>query len=194
MEHVGVLQSIAEISVALAGFGGLTAGLGYRTRGDWSGDDRVRLFALVIISLSVVFACYLPSVASSLGSLAPWRIASAFFLLVPLSLLCGQAWMGRRGAPAGYSRAAIWLLFGIQVAALAPLSIVALGFASAKAHGLYLSATLLMLFDASVLFVRLLATSFRDGPLAGPSILLPASKLDSRMGVDWRQDETGSFF
>ncbi len=166
MELVGVLQSIAEVSVALAGFGGLAAGLGYRTRGDWSGDDRIRLFALAIISLSVVFACYLPTVIGALGSLAPWRIASAIFLLVPLSLLGGQVWINLRGMPAGYSRAAVGLLFGIQLAAVALLSIVALGVASSKAQGLYLSATLLMLLDASVMFVRLLATSFRGGPPA----------------------------
>jgi hypothetical protein len=110
MEHVSVLQSIAEVGVALAGFGGLAAGLGYRTRGDWSGDDKIRLFALVTISLSVVFACYLPSAVNALGSPAPWRIASAVFLLVPLSLLCGQIWLNRRGVPIGYSRAAIGLL------------------------------------------------------------------------------------
>jgi quinol-cytochrome oxidoreductase complex cytochrome b subunit len=118
---------------------------------------------LAMISLAVVFGCYFPHVATSLGATNPWRIASTVFLLVPLSILFHQAWLNRHGVPAGTNRAVAGLLATIMLASVVVLSLVVLGFASSNAPGLYLLAALLVLLDASVLFVRLLVTSFRGG-------------------------------
>ena len=43
MESASVLESIAVVAIAFAGFGGIAAGLGYRARGTWSPDDQMRL-------------------------------------------------------------------------------------------------------------------------------------------------------
>jgi len=163
MDSASVLESIAEVAIALAGFGGIAAGLGYRARGTWSRDDQFRLMLLAGVSLVVVFACFLPYVTYHLGSTAPWRVASAVFLVFPAFGVISQLWFFRRGLPAGYSRIAAGLVVIAQVAVLALLFAVALGYTGPREFGFYLSAILLSLFLASLFFVRLLATSFRSG-------------------------------
>ena len=56
MEPADILQTIAEIAMGLAGFGGIAAGLGYRARGEWRSDDQMRLIGMACTSLLVVFA------------------------------------------------------------------------------------------------------------------------------------------
>jgi len=162
VESGSVLESIAEVAIALAGFGGIAAGLGYRARGEWSRDDQVRLIGLALFGLAVTFACFLPYVTHELGSGAPFRLASALYLPVVASGWLFQIWFNRRGVPDGYSATAALLNFMAQVAASALLLATALGYAGGREFGLYLSAIILMLFHTSVLFVRLLITSFRS--------------------------------
>jgi hypothetical protein len=167
VESASILESIAEVAIALAGFGGIAAGLGYRARGTWSSDDQLRLMLMAGTGLAVVFACFLPYVTHHLGASSPWRMASALFLLFPASTLLYQLWVFRRGLPAGFSRLASWLVAIAQLVAVGLLLTAALGHAGSREFGFYLSAILLALFNASVLFVRLLATSFRrDEPAA----------------------------
>lgn len=63
--------------------------------------------------------------------------------------------------PDGASRLTVYSLYATQIVALALLAVAGLGFAATYHFGLYLSAVLLALLQASVLFVRLLVTSFR---------------------------------
>ena len=169
VESASVLESIAEVAIALAGFGGIAAGLGYRARGSWSRDDQLRLMLLASAGLAVVFACFLPYVTYHLGSSAPWRLAGALFLVVVLFGLLYQVWFfrrritqfGNRILPAAYSRIASWLVFTTQIVALALLFAVVLGYAGPREFGFYLSAVLLLLVQAALFFVRLLITSFR---------------------------------
>ena len=163
LESAGVLESIAEVGIALAGFGGIAAGLGYRTRGTWTLDDQARISLLAFAGLAVVFACYLPHVTHHLGSTAPWRMASILFLPYPAFWLIRVASFNRGGVPAGFSRIAAWLVFISLIATSTLLLAAGLGFAGSRVFGLYVCAVLLTLFQASVYFVRLLATSFRTG-------------------------------
>jgi len=167
VESASVLESIAEVGIALAGFGGIAAALGHRARGVWSPADRLRLILLASFSLAVVFACFLPYVTYHLGSTAPWRMASALFFPFPASALIYQVWFNRRGFPAGYSRIAAWFLFSALVASSVLLLTAAIGYAGPRVFGFYLSAVLVTLFQASLVFVRLLITSFsRSEPAA----------------------------
>lgn len=167
MESGSVLESIAEVAIALAGFGGIAAGLGYRARGEWSRDDQVRLIGLALFGLAVTFACFLPYLTHHLGAAAPLRTASALYLPVTTSGWLFQIWFNRGGVPVGYSKAAALLNFVAQIAASALLLAATLGYAVGREFGFYLGAVLLMLFHTSVLFVRLLITSFRsDEPVA----------------------------
>jgi hypothetical protein len=127
----------------------------------------LRLILLVVFSLAVVFACFLPYVMHYLGSTAPWRMASAFILPFPISVLLYQVWLDRWGTPdeyrpGGYSRIATWLLFTTLIASSALLSAATFGYAGPRGFGFYLSAVLITLFQASLVFVRLLITSFRS--------------------------------
>ncbi len=177
MESASVLESIAEVAIALAGFGGIAAGLGYRTRGTWSPDDQARVILLASAGLVVVFACFLPYVTHHLGSTAPWRVASALFLVILTGGLLYQVWFFRRrikGAPGesrrlpvAYSRIATWLILISWILASALLFTVVIGSAGPREFGFYLSAVLLTLVQASAYFVRLLITSFRMG---GPAV------------------------
>jgi hypothetical protein len=162
MEYASVLESIAEVGIGLAGFGGLAAGLGYRARGTWSPQDQFRLIMLASSALAVVFACFLPYVTHHLGSTAPWRMASALFLPFPTLSLLYVLWRARRVALAGYSRIAGSLGIIFLIGASALLFATALGYADPREFGFYLSAILLMLLYASLFFFRLLITSFRS--------------------------------
>jgi len=161
LDSSSVLESIAEVAIALAGFGGIAAGLGYRARGGWSSDDQLRLMLLAMTGLAVVFGCFIPYVTHQLGSAAPWRTASTIFLLVPVSTMLFQIWFLRRGLPAGFSRIATVLVSISLIVALTLLLAAALGYAGARESGFYVTAILLMLFQTSLFFLRLLATSFR---------------------------------
>jgi hypothetical protein len=136
VESTSVLESIAE--VALAGFGGIAAGLGYRARGEWSPEDQLRLIWLAASGLAVVFACFLPYVTHHLGSSTPFRMASALFLPITTFGLLFQVWLNRRGLPAGYSRIAAWLVFVAQISASALLFTAAFGYAAPREFGFYL--------------------------------------------------------
>ena len=64
--------------------------------------------------------------------------------------------------PAGYSRTAALVIFVASVATASLLIATVASTSPARDFGLYLSAILFQLFQASVYFVRLLFTSFRE--------------------------------
>jgi len=180
LDSTDVLQSIAEVAIALAGFGGIASGLGYRARGVWSREDRSRLVGMVQASLFVVFASYLPFAIMSLGVSATWRVASAV-VLVPHAGSLVQSFrliirFARSGTPSttatsmagssgSYSITAALLSLACQLCALVLLILAAIGAVPDREFGLYLSALLLILFVACALFVRLLVASFQgDDP------------------------------
>lgn len=64
MDSHEILGMIAGISVALAGFGGIVAGIGRRASSEWTSDDRTRLQGIARISIVIVFACLLPGLVA----------------------------------------------------------------------------------------------------------------------------------
>ena len=160
MQAAEILQTVAEIAVALAGFGGLAAGLGYRAHESWSGMDRLRLISLTIVSLAVAFACLLPFAVTQLSPGDPWRMSSACFVLVPIGMLFLLIWTNHRGVQAGVSKTAVIIVGGSSISAALLLLIVLLLPDPGRDFGFYFCAILLQLLNASVLFVRLLMTSF----------------------------------
>ena len=163
MESADILQTIAEIAMGLAGFGGIAAGLGYRARGDWSDDDQVRLMGMAYTSLLVVFAALLPFVAHHLSASDPWRVCA--FIVLPLVAinLASALRVFRHGIPTAYNPAASVLLVLNQLAAFAVLLVICSNIYAESNFGLYLLASVLILFVAAMLFYRLLSTSFRGG-------------------------------
>ena len=170
MGSAGVLESIAEVAIALAGFGGVAAGLGYRARGTWSEDDRLRLILLAGVGGAVVFACFLPYAIHHLETTPPWRLSSLFFLPISVAFLAYVVWRVSPypgGFPAGYSRIMAVVTVANQFAITFLLLVAAFGDVGTQLFGFYLSATLLTLFQAFLFFIRLLVTAFRaTGPAA----------------------------
>ncbi len=116
---------------------------------------------MVLISLLVVFSCLLPYVIHNLGVRAPWRPASVTLLLFQLVNVGVFVWLFRRGVPEGYSRIAAALVLFVNLATVSVLVVASTGYAPPSQSGLFLFAVVLLLLNASIMFVRLLLTSFR---------------------------------
>lgn len=162
MEAADILLNVAQIALGLAGFGGIAAGLGYRTREEWTDDDQVRLMAMAYLSILVVFAALLPFVIHHLGFLSHWRVCA--FIILPLQVisLVSALRVFRHGIPSAYSPFASALLLLSHAGAFLVLSVVCLNLYANINSGLYLLASVLMLFIAALLFFRLLSTSFKE--------------------------------
>jgi hypothetical protein len=175
LESASILQAIAEVAIGLAGFGGIAAGLGYRARGAWSGQDRTRLIQMVVSSLAVVFACFLPYAVHHLGGQQPWSLSSAVLVLAPawfLSFQWRRVFAQTRPSSvtvqSGFSRSLAIFLFLVNLGALLLFLISAFRLARPNlSFGLYLAAVMLLLVASAAVFVRLLSTSFGpDEPAA----------------------------
>jgi hypothetical protein len=161
METSEVLLTVAEVAIALAGFGGIAAGLGYRSRGSWNEQDRFRLLVMVSVSLTIVFACLAPFTLQNAGVDAPWRIAGGLLLLVPIGNLVIQYRLFRHGMPPGFS---VWTTLSILASNLGGMTFIVLILFDLTGkyaeEGLYLAAVVLLLFSPAILFLRLIITSF----------------------------------
>jgi len=163
MESAEILQTVAEIAMALAGFGGIAAGLGYRVRGDWSDDDQIRLMGMAYTSLLVVFAALLPFVVHHLSDIVPWRVCAIIVLPLQAINLANVFRVFRRGIPTAYNPFASILLLLTQLAAFGVLLVICSNCYIESNFGLYLLASVLILVVAALLFYRLLSTSFKGG-------------------------------
>lgn len=78
MDTQSVLTTVAEVSIALAGFTGVVAVLGNRRKHDWTAEERLQLRTLVETSLTAVFASFAPSVFYLVVTSEPavWRSAN----------------------------------------------------------------------------------------------------------------------
>ena len=175
MESASILQSIAEVAVGLAGFGGIAAGLGYRTRGEWSAQDRVRLLGVVVNSLFVILGCFLPFAVHHLGIQPPWFLSGAVLCVAPVwgfwlqwRRVVAHSQAGHVSVQSGYNPPLAAVIALINLVALTLFLAVAFGVAKPGIEfGLYLTAVLLVLVNAAVSFLRLLATAFgEDAPSA----------------------------
>ncbi len=83
MDHGEILLTLAEVSVAFAGFSGVVAVFGRRDPGSWAFSDRFRFFSLVHTSLASLLLCILPFglLAFHVAEESVWRSLSALFVL-----------------------------------------------------------------------------------------------------------------
>ena len=89
------LQTIAELSIALAGFTGIVAALGRRAQGEWEPHERARLESLLWAAVGGVVFSMAPSVAasSSLSEATIWRVGNGVFGFLHVA---AAAWFFRR--------------------------------------------------------------------------------------------------
>ena len=161
MESGEILTTIAEVSVALAGFGGIAAGLGYRSHGRWNDQDRIRLLIMVSVCLGIVFACLTPYTFEKVGLPDPWRVSSGLVTLIPISILIIQYRLFRRGLPEGFSLITTLSILASNVIGLTLLLVLAFGmFQNEAEEGFYILSILSLLVSPAILFLRLIITSF----------------------------------
>jgi hypothetical protein len=95
-EISSAFETMAEISIAVAGFAGIIVILGERV-GQLHPEDRLRLWWLLCNSAGGVVLGVLPSVlvSASVGAPMIWRIWSGFYLLVAAIWSAGSILMSR---------------------------------------------------------------------------------------------------
>jgi hypothetical protein len=157
------LLTIAEIAVAFAGFASLVSVLGSTSSHEHPLVQSIRFRGMVVLSLTVLAFSLVPFVPMSLGvsPLTSWRISSALFLVGGVSSLFAGLRQISTARAAGVSpvrgtavRRAV--VFGSEGVALLLLGSNVLGFTAAVAAGVYLTALLLFLLGAGIMFVTLL--------------------------------------
>ena len=84
LAYQGTLQTIAELSIALAGFTGVVVALGRRGQGEWAAVERARLESLLQAAVGGVVFSIAPSVALSAGVSDDtiWRVGNAVLCVV----------------------------------------------------------------------------------------------------------------
>jgi len=97
MHGSDVLQTMAQIAVAFAGFSGIVAA--FNQQGDrWGAADRMRVRSLIVASLAAMFFALLPSGldVTELAERSIWRTSSAALGLFMVVGQAGGLWMMAR--------------------------------------------------------------------------------------------------
>ena len=165
MDHRDILLTLAEISVAFAGFSGVVAVFGRRDPGTWSFADRVRFFMLVHASLSSLLLCIVPFglLALNVAEASVWRSLSA--LIVLNIIVVGFLFIRRFLAASSSERAEFTLIvFPVFFAILAAVLVLNIyNVAVGATFGRFLVTLIFLLAYSSFLFARMLVSAFGAG-------------------------------
>ncbi|MFQ5515565.1 MAG: hypothetical protein ACE5FG_14205 [Myxococcota bacterium] len=168
VDESDVLHTLAEVSVAFAGFSGVVAVFGRRDPTTWSFADRLRFTTLIESSLIALLFCVLPSClfALHLSEEAAWRTLSGLFAAyLVFRGVHGPRRIRAASSPetAEVSRGAVVIVLFLDGGGLLLnlYNVVLLG-----ELGPFLAALLLLLTKAGFLFARLLLLSFRGSRAA----------------------------
>jgi len=158
---IDILLSVAEIAVAFAGFAAIAGVIGNRQAASQYHDFE-RLRGVVVASVVVVVASLIPIVLSRFGLAdeAVWRIASGIALIINLlglaQVIRGGRQSGLISADRFYTRIAYAIEVPIELTVIANV----LGLFPSHLAALYLAFLVLLLCQAAVVFVGLLASLF----------------------------------
>ena len=99
MEHSGLLQALAEVATAFAGFTGIVVALAGRARADWRSNHTTAIVSLLASSLGVVFFAFVPDLvrAAGLDTDLAWRISASLFAAYHVVVIVG-GFSARRSA------------------------------------------------------------------------------------------------
>lgn len=86
MHSTDILQTVAEVAIALAGFSGVVVALGRRDSRDWTSEELLRLRTLVEPSLIALFGSFLPGTIQLVvePETLVWKSSNAVFCLMGL--------------------------------------------------------------------------------------------------------------
>ena len=159
MSESDILQTFAEVGVAIAGFTGVVFVLGSRAAGEWSRTERMWFSILLDSSVRVIFYALLPVVLESyLSTSTAWRWsagllgAEGFVFLTRLWL---RFWSHRQAWPTTWRRL-MMANFIVATLQFGSCLLVAAGQLSELQALLYLLLLLNYLVSALVNFVYLL--------------------------------------
>jgi hypothetical protein len=100
----GILTTLAEVGIALAGFSGIVAVLGGRAGDTWSEVDRLRLSLLVHTSFAAVIWSFAPLLltAADLSTAIVWQVTSGAYVAYLLVVLAYRSRQMRAAVRAGW--------------------------------------------------------------------------------------------
>ena len=118
MDTQSVLTTVAEVSIALAGFTGVVAVLGNRRKHDWTAEERLQLRTLVETSLTALFASFAPSVLYLVFSSEPavWRSANLILGTLHLANLIGFLRRAKEAKPTDSQKGLLVIGIGMILA------------------------------------------------------------------------------
>jgi hypothetical protein len=158
MEAEGILTTLAEVAIAIAGFSGIVVALQNRTV-DLSETDKLRFSALLQVSFGAVFFSFVPIVLYLMHPSEPfvWRWSSGLWLVYIACTAAYRVPQLRRfsvsGPRADTSKAALGFLF-IQLCTSVLLQVANVVWL--RVSWPHVVTNILGMFLAFVLFVRLL--------------------------------------
>lgn len=166
MEGESIFLTIAEISVAFAGFSGVVVVMGRRSAGDWRTGETLRFWQMIEVSLTALVFSLLPIVFHHIGLPVAYTWASCSGMLALVSgIQMGRAvWRTKKAARTdksiSLSFTTLFFLVGIVVVLLLIGNTLGIGFKRTLAP--YLIGVFWQLCLGCVLFWRLLR--FSDFP------------------------------
>jgi hypothetical protein len=168
VDHGDILLTLAEVSVAFAGFAGVVAVFGRRDPGTWSFADRFRFFALVYSSLSSLLLCVLPFglFAFGIAESSVWRSLSTLAALC--SIVVFVLALRRLRAASSSDRAGFtWIVMPVSISiGAAVLALNVYNATVSATFGPFLLAVIFLLVASSFLFARMLVSAYGEGPAA----------------------------
>jgi hypothetical protein len=126
MQSHDILQTIAEVAVALTGFSGVVVVLGPRGSGSWSREDLLQLRTLVEPSLVALFGSFLPGAIHLAVRSEPfaWRLSNGALGLLGLFALVAFARRSRlAGTTVGQRVLAVFTILGLGALFLASVGL-----------------------------------------------------------------------
>ncbi len=158
MDYQDLLQTLAEVSVALAGFSGVVSVFGRRRTGEWDPADRLHLSFMLETSLAALFLSILPFalLAAELSPRWTWTVMSG--VLAAFLVLVDGAAIYRYRRLSSDQQIGMGRILG-TASLLGDLCVIVLqlfNVFSAREFSLYLIGLIWLLFSCAISFVRLL--------------------------------------
>jgi hypothetical protein len=164
MEGSGILQTIAEVAIAVTGFTGIVVALDERGRATWTGFARARFRILLAGSLAALLLALLPFLLhhNEVPPRTVWSSCSALVavFMVPMVVVDVRSFRRHADEIPGFERRAAPLVAGLGAALWLSQVLNALRL---HAFGPYLAAPLWFLAFSALAFVRLLLDRDADG-------------------------------
>ena len=164
MEGESILQAMAEIAVAFAGFTGVVAAFGHGGAVPWSAGDRLRFQTMLGTSLAALLFALLPFVFYHIGFRGErlWVYSSSFMgvYLSGAAIFYLHLFRSGRASPPAVDRPSPVvgaIVFLLTIGTIGAQFLNALGMGFHREFGAYLLGVAILLLLSSVMFVRLLS-------------------------------------